>query len=73
MDEELLELDELPSDELELLLDGELLDELEGLPDEDELESSGLLGLPPPQATSPPVPKSAAPPESRMRKSLRSV
>jgi hypothetical protein len=76
LDEDPLELDEeLPSDELELLLEGELDEELllGRLLDEDELESSGLVGVPPPQAASPPAPSRAAPPESRIRKSLRSV
>ena len=35
--------------------------------------SSGRVGLPPPHAVSPPTPTRAAPPESRIRKSRRSV
>ena len=69
--DELDELDELDDELLELLLlDDELeLDELR--PDEEDAVAAA--GFSPPQAVSTPTPASAAPPESRIRKSRRSV
>jgi len=65
------ELAELDDELLELLL---LVDELEldelRLDEEDEVAAAGFS---PPQAVSTPTPASAAPPESRIRKSRRSV
>lgn len=85
LEDELLELDdgvELLLEELEPaeLSEDELLELGLGLDaelslEEDELpeELSGSVGLPPPQAVKPPTPTRAAPPESRIRKSRRSV
>jgi hypothetical protein len=77
LDEEPLELLLLllePDDELSLD-DAELLDEdpVPLPPLDDELVPFGSVGLPPPQAVRLAAPRSAAPPDNKMRKSRRSL